>query len=133
MTPATNLLERLEGVRARGPHQWNAKCPAHADKSPSLSIRETDGGALLLHCFAACAVEDVLGAIGLEFADLYPERVHQGDVKRPRLNGWPVVDALSFRLTCITLLAHKLRKGEAERMLGRPLGDPPKTGDTPPA
>ena len=116
MSTADMLLARLEGVRPRGPSQWSALCPAHEDKSPSLSIRETETGALLVHCFAACEIADVLGAVGLEFADLYPERIHhksRKDVKRPRLNGWAVVDAISFRLTCITLLANKLRTGKA--------------------
>ena len=116
MSTADMLLARLEGVRPRGPSQWSALCPAHEDKSPSLSVRETDDGAVLIHCFAACEVADVLGTIGLEFADLYPERIHhknRKDVKHPRLSGWAVVDAICFRLTCITLLANKLRTGNS--------------------
>lgn len=73
MTPAQRLIERLDGVRARGDGKWMACCPAHPDKSPSLSIRETDIGTVLLHCFAGCATDDVLGAVGLEFSDLYPD------------------------------------------------------------
>jgi hypothetical protein len=48
-----------------------ARCPAHEDGRASLSIRETDDGRVLLHCFAACANGDVLAAIGLRMSDLF--------------------------------------------------------------
>jgi DNA primase len=50
------LLSRLTGLKqtAKG---WVALCPAHADKSPSLSIRLADDGKILLHCFAGCATQ----------------------------------------------------------------------------
>ena len=38
------LLSILEGVKRTGPGRWMARCPAHGDKSPSLSIRELDDG-----------------------------------------------------------------------------------------
>ena len=44
MSPAENVLSRLDKVRQRQPGQWSARCPAHIDKSPSLSIRETPQG-----------------------------------------------------------------------------------------
>lgn len=37
-------------------------CPAHADSTPSLSIRQGERG-ILVHCFAGCDNEDVLRAI----------------------------------------------------------------------
>jgi len=46
---------------------WMAKCPAHDDHNPSLSIREADGK-VLLHCHAGCAqraVIDELTALGV--------------------------------------------------------------------
>jgi hypothetical protein len=68
------LLDRLEHVKATGQGKWLARCPAHDDRSPSLSIRET-GDRVLVHCFAGCAVSDVLLALGLGMADLFPERL----------------------------------------------------------
>lgn len=82
---AQKLLDRLEGVRRRGQSQWSARCSAHDDKGPSLSVRELDDGRVLLHCFAGCAVGDVLGAVGLEMADLFPDRLTQNPPRRPRL------------------------------------------------
>ena len=74
MTPIDNTLSRLEKVRQRQPGQWSACCPAHADKSPSLSIRETPDGSVLLHCFGGCETAEIVGAMGLELSDLFPPR-----------------------------------------------------------
>lgn len=74
MRPADKILSRLDAVRKNGDHKWMARCPAHADNGPSLSIRELDGGKVLVHCFAGCGGADVMAAIGLALSDLYPER-----------------------------------------------------------
>lgn len=68
------ILSKLEGVRKSG-KQFVAKCPAHADNSPSLRVSETPDERILLHCFAGCPALSVLQAIGLEFSDLYPEKL----------------------------------------------------------
>lgn len=72
-SPAQSVLQSLDRVRALGPDRWMARCPAHADNMPSLSIRDT-GERVLLHCFAGCPPEAVLKAIGISFRDLYPDR-----------------------------------------------------------
>ena len=41
---------------------WIDRCPAHDDNNPSLSIKETSDGKLLLHCFAGCSFEDIVKA-----------------------------------------------------------------------
>ncbi len=74
MSQTATLLARLEGVRQVGPDRWAARCPAHEDRSPSLSIRATDDGKTLLHCFVGCAPDDILAAVGLAWKDLYPDR-----------------------------------------------------------
>lgn len=66
------LLNRLQGVHSRGSGKWSARCPAHADKSPSLSIRETDTK-LLIHCFAGCAPKVIVEAMGLALTDLFTD------------------------------------------------------------
>jgi hypothetical protein len=45
--------------RARG----ITRCPAHEDRSPSLSWRLTDTGRALLHCHAGCTFAEILEAI----------------------------------------------------------------------
>lgn len=83
MKPIERLLARLDRVRQRGADQWSARCPAHDDRGPSLSIREVDGERVLLRCFAGCTVEQIVGAIGLELSDLFPTRPAPGGGHRP--------------------------------------------------
>lgn len=116
-TPPIDLvLPRLEGVKTRGRHQWSARCPAHDDKSPSLSIREADDGRLLLHCFGGCSPHDVVGALGIELGDLFPReatdhRVRRG-AKRPLFNPWHAFDLLEHDLWLILFATEKALQGE---------------------
>lgn len=75
MSRIDQLLVMLNGVKEKGSGRWIARCPAHEDRSPSLSIKELDDGRILLKCFAGCETESVLSAVGLEFSDLFPERL----------------------------------------------------------
>lgn len=70
--PTSRVLARLERVVDRGYGQFFACCPAHDDTNPSLSIKALDNGRVLLHCFAGCAIDQVLSALRLELSDLYP-------------------------------------------------------------
>jgi hypothetical protein len=40
---------------------WIARCPCHIDNTPSLSIGEGDDGKALLHCFAGCSQDELVG------------------------------------------------------------------------
>jgi hypothetical protein len=71
MSAITKILDRLDGVRQTKPGRWIAKCPAHPDRSPSLSIKEENDGRILLLDFGGCPTQIVLQAIGLDFRDLY--------------------------------------------------------------
>lgn len=66
---AHDFVARLSGVRGSGP--WTARCPAHEDTNPSLSVREAADGKILLRCFAGCSVEAVVAALGLSLGDLF--------------------------------------------------------------
>lgn len=72
--PVGVLLSRLERVRKSG-RGYTARCPAHEDRSASLSIAEGNDGRALVKCFAGCEVLAVVRALGLEVADLFPQRV----------------------------------------------------------
>ena len=80
---AEALLPRLNRVKETGHGKYVACCPAHDDRSPSLSVTEKDGKTLL-HCFAGCETEDVLCAVGLTFADLMPERIGSPHNHKPK-------------------------------------------------
>ena len=75
MSNVNKILDRLEKVSGNG-KKWQARCPAHDDKNPSLSITEKDDGRILLFCHAGCGGADVLQAIGLTLRDLYPNGPH---------------------------------------------------------
>jgi hypothetical protein len=61
----------LVDPRRTGAGKWQARCPAHPDRSPSLSIRDGLDGRVLVHCFAGCAYTAILAALGLSKRDLY--------------------------------------------------------------
>lgn len=63
------ILLHFKGVQKRGGGQWQAKCPAHHDKEPSLSIKDV-GDKILLHCHAGCEVSDILELAGLTWEDI---------------------------------------------------------------
>ena len=71
MTPFERLLDSLEGVRKTGKN-YLARCPAHSDKTPSLSLTELDDGRVLIKCFAGCDTFEILSAVGLSLSDLFP-------------------------------------------------------------
>lgn len=75
MSNLNTLLSLLEKVKRTGQESYIACCPAHADKNPSMTITEKDDGRVLLHCFAGCSVEEILGSVGMTFDDLFPERL----------------------------------------------------------
>lgn len=57
---AADLAKRLDGRRSGA--GFMCRCPAHADREPSLSIR-IGATALLFKCFAGCETLDVLRAL----------------------------------------------------------------------
>lgn len=65
-----DLLRRLTKVRPLKPNHWAACCPAHPDKSPSLTLRDA-GDRILFHCFSGCTPDAILGAIGLTWRDMF--------------------------------------------------------------
>lgn len=81
------LLDRLSGVRQRSSGQWSARCPAHDDTSPSLSVKELPDGRILLHCFAGCDIHAITSALGIDLSDLYPKPLGHSvrGIKRHRL------------------------------------------------
>lgn len=111
MSPADKLLPHLHGVRQRGPGQWSACCPAHEDRSPSLSIRERDDGALLLRCWAGCTVESIVGAVGLGLADLFPRTGSSGKASKLRLPAAQALEILSREALTIYVVGSDMHRG----------------------
>lgn len=66
-------FDRLTRCPSR-PNTWKARCPAHDDRTPSLSLWLGRNGALLVRCWACrgCTVEDITRRAGLTMTDLFP-------------------------------------------------------------
>jgi hypothetical protein len=81
-------VARLQGDRRHA----DARCPAHDDQNPSLTVDWTHnpakGGMTLVRCHASgCDARDVVDAIGLRLADTYdtePFRSRSGASSSPR-------------------------------------------------
>jgi hypothetical protein len=108
------LLSQLSKVRQTGGDKWVASCPAHDDRGPSLSIAERDGK-LLLHCFAGCEAEDVLGAVGLRWTDVLPERM--GESRPQPIPAMQVLEAVTHEIMVAALLATELGYAQASQRL----------------
>lgn len=107
------LLSRLKKVKQTSRDEWVACCSAHDDRSPSLAIKETSEGMVLIHCFAGCTPLEVLNAVGLDFHDVMPERVGDGQVlKRLYFNPRTVLDTVNQTAMLVALMANEVAKGE---------------------
>lgn len=110
---ADALLSRLGKVKRTGNGTWLACCPAHEDKSPSMSIRELEDGRVLVHCFAGCGVEEILGAVALDFDALFPPKPieHAAPIRRP-YPAADVLEALAFEMNLVALVAQDIAAGK---------------------
>ena len=65
------VLGKLDGVRQQaGYHMARCPVPEHEDREASLSVKQGTKQPVLLNCFAGCALDAILGAIGLTRADI---------------------------------------------------------------
>ena len=83
----TAQLVRLFHARRSGTYKgrpaYQAKCPVHRDRMPSLSITEPEKGRSKVHCHAACDDLDVLASKGLTLGD---KRTMTPEIRRQMAN-----------------------------------------------
>ena len=71
-----NTIEFINVLAKAGCHPrksgdgYQARCPAHDDKHPSLSVSSDRENNALVHCHAGCTPTDIVMALGLTMADL---------------------------------------------------------------
>jgi putative DNA primase/helicase len=103
------IIAKCLGGRKAG-RGWTARCPAHDDREPSLSIRASDDGKVLVRCHAGCDQMQVIAQ--LRQRGLWCER-----------NKIPLTEATS---TCApsaeTDLALRRRRARALWQQARPIG-----------
>lgn len=78
------VISKLPDAKRSG-GTWYARCPAHEDSRPSLSITEGQDGRVLLTCHAGCAFEAIMKALDLDVKEAMPERVD----RKPRKTATP--------------------------------------------
>src|ERR687889_1908614 len=87
-SPLERVLARLDGVE-KGNGYYKARCPAHPDHNPSLSIKEVvENGQtkLLVRCWAGCETAAVLEKLDLQWRDLFSDSgadTSEGATKEP--------------------------------------------------
>jgi putative DNA primase/helicase len=75
------VLGRLERVK-RSDSGWTARCPAHEDRNPSLTVAEGDDGRILIRCHAGCETAAILNELGLQLRDLFPDQPGENGSRR---------------------------------------------------
>lgn len=76
--PLTIVEQALEArgcaPKRRGTDQLTARCPAHEDSNPSLSVKRGDKRDVVIKCFAHCTADAVMESLGLKWTDLGEQR-----------------------------------------------------------
>lgn len=62
MTDAAEIARALKG-RSAGRLKWVCRCPAHEDRTPSLSISVGKTQPVVFNCFAGCSPDQVIAAL----------------------------------------------------------------------
>ena len=101
MKSVNEFLALLEKVKPAGKDRWMALCPAHNDRTPSLSVTALPDK-ILVSCQAGCHINAVLAALKVEMSDLFFES-HKA--KSSALEGPKEIVA-----TCSLLLQHPKHK-----------------------
>jgi putative DNA primase/helicase len=67
---AENIAKALRGHKIGS--GWIARCPAHDDRTPSLSLRDGNDGKVLVRCHAGCEQDKVISTLRL--SGLWPDK-----------------------------------------------------------
>ena len=106
------LLQRLTKVKGGRGH-WTACCPSHEDRSPSLAVTETDDGRILLKCFGGCSVQEIVGSIGMDMCDLFPDsKEHHRPKVKNAFYATDLLKLIEFESTIVIIAANDLANGK---------------------
>lgn len=105
------FLSRLERVRPNG-GGFLARCPAHEDAEPSLSVSLGQRG-VVFHCFAGCSPDDVVTKAGATWSELFNDGTTPN--VRIRKRDWRAIEletyACAARLQTEAKVLERLRFG----------------------
>lgn len=106
------LLNNLQKVKRTGDGKWLACCPAHQDRTASLAITDNGDGRILINCFAGCDTYSILRSVGLDWADVMPEK-SVSNYEKPVKSVIYATDALNiirFESQVILAIAYDIKK-----------------------
>lgn len=104
----SELVSRFSQSR-RTPTGFIARCPAHDDKSPSLSISVGTDGRVLLKCFAGCPLQQILSSAGIRMMDLFPGGEVKSRTVRKVIDEAKIEAVYKYRDTDGTVLYENVR------------------------
>jgi hypothetical protein len=102
MSTAASIARALKGRKSGA--GYVARCPAHDDRTPSLSLRDGPNG-LLVHCFAGCEPRDVFEA--LRAMELLSVTIH-GNTRNKHGADQGVINTLNHRDDAVARTAKAL-------------------------
>ena len=100
-----------------------AKSPLRDDRTPSVSIRETDDGRILVHDFGGDSTADILAAVGLSLSDLFDKPIaHHLPPLRGGFSARELIELNAHEVTVAAMLALKaqsapLSASDTERLM----------------
>ena len=74
-TPLQRLEQAHERTTGHATRRGRITCPVCASETYKVAISEAANGSVLLHAFCGHSAAEVLDAMGLTLADLFPERI----------------------------------------------------------
>jgi hypothetical protein len=119
MRPIDTVLGRLNNPKPTGRDRWRSICPSCGGSNASafsVGIRIDD--AVLLKCHKGCDIGQVLAAMCLEMADLYPRSDGPGGGspplrRRAMMSARQAIDLIEFECLLVWTAAFNLANGHA--------------------
>ena len=110
-------LDRLEAVSGSD-GQWSARCPAHDDKKPSLSITQGDKHAVVVTCHTGCELHEIADALDIDVREFSS---HNGSAALPDWEVCGINDARRIAAQPVDwVIPHLLAAGEKAVIAGPP-------------
>jgi hypothetical protein len=108
------VLSRLQKVKPTGNNRWTCLCPAHDDRSPSMHIKLSESGHVLINCKVGCEVYDILGAIGLDWKDVMPDEPthHRKKPEQRIIYTTEALELIRFEAQVIVACGYAMRRGD---------------------
>jgi len=106
------ILSHFDKVRATSKNgSYNCLCPAHDDRSASLSIKICDDGRVLIHCFAGCDIQNILSSVGLTLDDIIPQRIELLKPSGKAFNPFAILKNMKDEALFVYMCAREIEQG----------------------